>query len=67
MTPRHFSNMDKLPPLDKELSKRIEDAPNLWYAFTAATGLDNIARLFTYIPKEIQEGITKAPEKSQEF
>lgn len=60
MSPRHFSKLLANPIYSKELEKTISDAPNLWYAFTAVTGLDNIAKLFTYIPKEIQEEIDRS-------
>lgn len=50
MSPRHFSKLMANPVYSKDLQDQIDKAPNLWYAFTAVTG---IAKLFTYTPKEI--------------
>jgi hypothetical protein len=51
MSPRHFTNANKLP-IHKDVSKVIADQPNLWYAFTAITG---IAKLFSYTPVQIKD------------
>ena len=48
MSPRNFYKISKLPkPI---LDQRVEDAPNLWYAFTIVTGID---KLFSYTADEI--------------
>ena len=52
MTPsRHFSDAEKMPPI--EIDDHVADAPNLWYAFTAITGIEKMAKLFMYIPEEL--------------
>jgi hypothetical protein len=55
MSPRHFTNANKIP-LSKDVSKAIADQPNLWYAFTAITG---IAKLFSYTPPQIKDNPNK--------
>jgi hypothetical protein len=50
MSPRHFSKLMENPVYNKEVNKIIADQPNLWYAFTAITG---IAKLFSYTPPGI--------------
>ena len=50
MSPRHFSKLMENPIYNKEVNKIIADQPNLWYAFTAITG---IAKLFSYTPPVI--------------
>ena len=50
MSPRHFSKLLNNPVYNKEVNKIIADQPNLWYAFTAVTG---IAKLFSYTPPVI--------------
>jgi hypothetical protein len=50
MSPRHFSKAITNPVYNKEVNKIIADQPNLWYAFTAVTG---IAKLFSYTPPVI--------------
>ncbi len=55
------------PVYNKELNKIIADQPNLWYAFTAVTG---ISKLFSYTPpginnnpvKDSQSGTQKIPD-----
>ena len=58
MSPRHFSNANK-NPINKDVSKAVANQPNLWYAFTALTG---IAKLFSYTP----EAITNNPVKDSQ-
>ena len=47
MSPRHFAKLMENPIYNKEVNKIVADQPNLWYAFTAITG---IAKLFSYTP-----------------
>ena len=48
MSPRNFDKISKLPkPI---YDQKVLKAPNLWYAFTAITGID---RLFSYTVEEI--------------
>ena len=49
MSPRNFDKVHKLP-INKEVIEKVADQPNLWYAFTAITG---IAKLFSYTPEVI--------------
>ena len=58
MSPRHFYNANK-HPINKDVSKAVSDQPNLWYAFTALTG---IAKLFSYTP----EAMTNNPVKDSQ-
>jgi hypothetical protein len=44
------------PVYNKEVNKIIADQPNLWYAFTAITG---IAKLFSYTPPMINTNPVK--------
>ena len=50
MSPRHFTKANALP-INKDVLKVVADQPNLWYAFTAITG---IAKLFSYTPEQIK-------------
>ena len=50
MSPRHFSKLMENHVYNKEVAKIVADQPNLWYAFTAITG---IAKLFSYTPPVI--------------
>lgn len=50
MSPRHFAKLMENPVYNKEVNKIVADQPNLWYAFTAITG---IAKLFSYTPPAI--------------
>lgn len=52
MTPRHFADMSKNPI---KYDEEIKDTPNLWYAFTAITGIEKMAKLFMYIPEELSQ------------
>jgi hypothetical protein len=52
MTPRHFADMNKNPI---NYDREIKDTPNLWYAFTAITGIEKMAKLFMYIPEELSQ------------
>lgn len=54
MSPRHFANKDKQPSI--KLDPNVNYGPNMWYAFTAITGL---SKLFTYTPKEISDKTNK--------
>ena len=56
MSPRHFSKLMENPIYNKEVAKIVADQPNLWYAFTAVTG---IAKLFSYTPEEINNNPVK--------
>lgn len=56
MSPRHFSKLMTNPVYSKEVNKIIADQPNLWYAFTAITG---IAKLFSYTPEVINNNPVK--------
>ena len=49
MSPRNYEKVSKLP-INKDVLKVVEHQPNLWYAFTAITG---IAKLFSYTPEHI--------------
>lgn len=40
MSPRNFEKVSKLPSIT--LEEKVLNAPNLWYAFTAITGIDKI-------------------------
>jgi hypothetical protein len=51
MSPRrYFSAFSNMPIPDYD--KNLDLGPNLWYAFTAVSG---IARLFTYTPKFLEQ------------
>ena len=56
MSPRHFSKLMNNPVYNKEVNKIIANQPNLWYAFTAVTG---IAKLFSYTPEIIKDNPVK--------
>jgi hypothetical protein len=56
MSPRHFSKVLSNPVYSKELQDQVDQAPNLWYAFTAITG---IAKLFSYTPEVINNNPVK--------
>jgi hypothetical protein len=57
MSPRNFEKISKLPkPI---YDQRVVEAPNLWYAFTAVTGIDKI---FSYTPDEINTNPVKDSE-----
>ena len=56
MSPRHFTKAMTNPVYSKEVDKIIKDQPNLWYAFTAITG---IAKLFSYTPPQINNNPVK--------
>jgi hypothetical protein len=56
MSPRHFSKAMLSKTYNKDVSKIIEGQPNLWYAFTAVTG---IAKLFSYTPPTINNNPVK--------
>lgn len=40
MSPRHFSKLSAIPVYSKEIQDKVDASPNLWYAFTAITGID---------------------------
>lgn len=54
MSPRNFEKVSRNPVPKEIMDKDL--GPNLWYAFTAITG---ISRLFTYTPKEIANKMNK--------
>lgn len=56
MSPRHFSKLLNNPVYNKDLQDKVDQAPNLWYAFTAVTG---IAKLFSYTPEVINNNPVK--------
>lgn len=56
MSPRHFSKLMNNHVYNKEVNKIIANQPNLWYAFTAITG---IAKLFSYTPEVINNNPVK--------
>jgi hypothetical protein len=64
MSPRHFSKLLNNPAYNKDLNKIIEGQPNLWYAFTAVTG---IAKLFSYTPEVINNNPVKDSQSGTEI
>lgn len=56
MSPRHFAKLMENHTYNKEVAKIVSDQPNLWYAFTAITG---IAKLFSYTPTQINNNPVK--------
>ena len=57
MSPRNF---EKVSRTKITLDDKVLHAPNLWYAFTAITGID---KLFSYTPKEINNNPAKDSAK----
>lgn len=57
MSPRNFDKINRSPKI--KLDQKVQQAPNLWYAFTAITGIDKI---FSYTA----DGITINPVKDSE-
>jgi hypothetical protein len=55
MSPRNFDKINKTP-LPKETLDQLKPGMNLWYAFTAVTGIDKI---FSYTPDEINTNPVK--------
>lgn len=56
MTPRrYFSAFSNMPMPDHY--KNLNLGPNMWFAFTAVTG---ISSLFTYTPDSLQEQLPQA-------
>lgn len=64
MSPRHFAKLMENPVYNKEVNKIIADQPNLWYAFTAITG---IAKLFSYTPEVINNNPVKDSQSGTEI
>ena len=56
MSPRHFAKLMENSVYNKEVNKIVANQPNLWYAFTAITG---IAKLFSYTPEVINNNPVK--------
>lgn len=54
MSPRNFDKVSKLPMIKH--NDRVLQAPNLWFAFTAITGID---RLFSYTAEVINTNPVK--------
>jgi hypothetical protein len=52
------------PIYNKEVNRIVANQPNLWYAFTAVTG---ISKLFSYTPKEIVNNPVKDSQSGTEI